>query len=212
MIVSVEFKDDVRCYKKGSTVTFRPGVNLVVGEQGCGKSTLLHQLSLLGSKRSRDEAKVRLAWDGPAGRVGYFDFEKHNPRVQPSFDMGLGYDTGQQIAAMFASHGEVVNSFFGSFAKIDSNVLLLDEPDAALSPRSVLKLAEALHGVKAPGQVIAAVHNPWLIQAFEHVLSLEHDAWMSSRDFLEQCVPANEPPVRTGPRLVTTKAAPSDDD
>ncbi len=30
-----------KCFQQGEVISFRPGINLLVGEQGCGKSTLL---------------------------------------------------------------------------------------------------------------------------------------------------------------------------
>ena len=57
------------------------------------------------------------------------------------------------------------------------NVLvLLDEPDLGLSPRSILRAVETLRTVAAGGsQVLATAHNPWLIAAFPEVLSLERE-------------------------------------
>ncbi len=64
-------------------------------------------------------------------------------------------------------------------------LLLLDEPDMALSIRSVHRLAALLQRAADDGhQVIAAVHNPIVIASQPRVLSLEDRTWMSSERFI----------------------------
>lgn len=120
-----------------------------------------------------------------AFRPVYFDFEKHNPRVQAAFDMVKGIDVTTQIRGMFSSHGETVRSFFKSIETLPHQaLLLLDEPDAALSPRSAYKLANALKASKVM-QSLVAVHNPILIESQPEVFSMEHRRWMSSQEFMK---------------------------
>jgi predicted ATPase len=64
-------------------------------------------------------------------------------------------------------------------------LLLLDEPDMALSIRSVHRLAALLQRAADDGhQVIAAVHNPIVIASQPRVLSLEDGMWLSSERFI----------------------------
>lgn len=190
MIKFVVFLDRWRCFDKGSVIDFRHGVNLIVGDQGCGKSTLLGQLGAYaekgakGHKRCMDPCHVTAQWEGPVGRVGFFDSEKFNPRTAPGFDMGFGYDADTQIASLFMSHGQSSLALLPNMSTLGPNCLFLDEPDTALSPRSIRVFAEDLATVKDPGQVIASVHNPLLIASVDEVLSLEHRRWMSSEEFL----------------------------
>lgn len=37
MLKTIIFKKDHRCFKEGETFNFRPGVNLLVGDQDTGK-------------------------------------------------------------------------------------------------------------------------------------------------------------------------------
>lgn len=199
MIELIIFKEDHKCFAANSGVVFKPGVNLVVGDQGCGKSTLLAQIDYYNkaqkAKREKrkfssdvDKCKIDLLWRGGQKKFGYFDFEKHNPRTQPAFGMGLGYDTGFQIASMFSSHGEsVIPLLFGLTGDCKNAVAILDEPDMALSSRSIHRLIKDLKKIDEDGssQIILSAHNPLLIAAFSEVCSLEHGRWMSGSEFLE---------------------------
>lgn len=193
MIPLVAFPKDCRCFAKGSILEFLPGVNLIVGDQGAGKSTLVQQVALwIAHKQGRthdDKAgstrnlAVSCTWEGPPGGVGYMDFEKHNPRTAPGFGM-YGLDTASQVQSLWRSHGETVRRFLG-LDDLGTGCILLDEPDMALSPRSIKTLAEGMKAAaEKGGQIIAAVHNPALIAAFDRVLSLEHGKWLPSAEFL----------------------------
>jgi predicted ATPase len=64
-------------------------------------------------------------------------------------------------------------------------LILFDEPDAGLSPRSAVELLRVLRVVtEHGGQVIASVHSPILMLGVPEVLSLEHRRWMPGREFL----------------------------
>lgn len=196
MIKTVAFTKDANCIAAKSCIDFRPGVNLVVGDQGCGKSTLLSQIDYYSKSRrdptkhriERDKCKIGIEWSGGEKRYGYFDFEKHNPRTQPGFEMGYGYDTGFQLQAMWSSHGETVKPLLFDVLKgAKDAVVVLDEPDMALSPRSIHRLVSELKRLDSEGsvQIIISAHNPHLIASFENVVSLEHGRWIKSSEFLE---------------------------
>jgi len=188
LLADVRFKQEYRCFTKGQRVSFRPGVNLLVGEQGAGKSSLLGILRQMGDRfeMTRDRARETIAITAQACPMHSFDFEKENVRTQSSFGDNIGF----QVASMFASHGETTNAMLGYFRKEfsgerEQSLILLDEPDMALSPRSAHLLANIFEEIGAAGhQVIASVHNPIVIASQRDVLSLEHDKWMTSEAFL----------------------------
>lgn len=189
MLTSMTFLKDFRVFAEGETFTFRPGVNYIVGDQGSGKSTFLEQLALKVSKKMAQrvslEPMVSVTYD-TSFHPFFFDFEKYNPRTQPALGMGYGYDEVQQISSHYISHGEFVRAFLESLKTAPASLCaIFDEPDAALSARSVLRLAANLDALAARGaQIIASVHNPWLIETQKEVLSLEHRRWMPSEEFL----------------------------
>ena len=104
MLKSIEFIQDWRCFKQGDKIEFKPGLNLLTGDQGCGKSSLLTMLQSDGYELQKRVAIV----DAPAGTTTFFlDFEKGAVR---SMDINVATSKGIAIQAvmanMFASHGE----------------------------------------------------------------------------------------------------------
>jgi predicted ATPase len=149
---------------------------LLKGENASGKSTLLQSI-YMAFKGEQAEGYVYNAelGDSDAKRVFLFDAEQHNPRNQ------LGFFENQPEMKEFlqmASHGQVMLSLFKeSFPKLpDGTVLLLDEPEMALSQsnqRRVLKMLLELVDQKH-FRIIAATHSPALIDAKEtYVIDLE---------------------------------------
>lgn len=196
MLKSITFKKDWRCFKAGDQIDLRPGINLLVGDQGSGKSSILQILrdvAITGDKRMRD--MVELKPSGVRLPVAYYDTEKNNPRILPSMQENLGIF---QVQAHFLSHGQVMLPVLDAMPR--KGLLLVDEPDTALSPRSVLDLLKLLRNREALGmQLLVACHNPWLIEALDEVLSLEHRRWIKSAEFLSM--------HRTRPRADKTKPA-----
>ena len=137
------------------------------GENGSGKSTLLHSLyyALRGEKVEGYVYRLDPR-DIKIGSVYLFDAEQHNPRNQ--------LDAFQSQPEMLeflrlASHGQVMLSLFKeSFPKLpDGTILLLDEPEMALSvsnQRRVLKMLEELVDQKG-FRIVCATHSPVLIEA-----------------------------------------------
>lgn len=174
MLHTITFLEKHRCFNEGDTFAFRSGVNLLVGDQGCGKSTLLEAIN--------SKAKVKVVAD--LGKSAFLDFEKGLPRNKSDFLPNVDYLA--QVAAGWSSHGQVVNAALRGMPVEYGLVVLLDEPDAALSVRSCVALVHQLNATVARGcQIIAAVHNPILIASQEAVLSLEHRRWMPGRAFLQ---------------------------
>ena len=178
MLKSLTFTKDWRCFKEFQVFDFRPGVNLLVGDQGCGKSSLLETVKDAGSKNKHKRATVLT--DKECTSL-FFDFEKGNPRTLSYF----GDDIGGQMAMMFSSHGEAVKAILKGLDAFTDGIAMLDEPDAALSIRSCMKLVARFKNLEQRGvQVIAAVHNPVVIEAFDSVFSLEHRLWMTGSEFI----------------------------
>jgi predicted ATPase len=148
---------------------------MLEGENGSGKSTLLHSIYLALRDEMADGYAYKLDKRGvEVGRVLLFDAEQHNPRNNPE----VFEDPQMREFLTSASHGQVMLSLFReTFPSLpDGSVLLLDEPEMALSQsnqRRILKMLKELVDQKN-FRIIAATHSPHLLAAPEtYVINLD---------------------------------------
>lgn len=183
MLDSVKFLKSWRCFKEGDVIDFRPGINLLVGDQGCGKSSLL---TVLNNDGVIDKDKIA-SLDAPAGTITYYlDFEKGSIRGMEFQTAQLkGIDIQAVLANMWCSHGESVNAILRSMPSKKDAIIFNDEPDMALSIRSIKKLFNLMteHVAEYNQQIIVSCHNPYLMELVGDVYSLEHRTWMNYSDF-----------------------------
>jgi predicted ATPase len=150
---------------------------MLTGENGSGKSTLLHSIyyALRGEKVENyvyrlDPGEVKIA------KVFLFDAEQHNPRMQ--LELFKDQPEMQEFLKM-ASHGQVMLSMFQqTFPSFpDGTMLLLDEPEMALSgsnQRRILKMLLELADQKN-FRIICATHSPVLIESRDtYVIDLDN--------------------------------------
>jgi len=147
----------------------------VIGPNGAGKTTLL---SILGGIQRPDEGTVSM----PTGEVGWvpqqpslygkltvaenlrlFARLEHCPDVDAAVDRmldqtGLGDRADDQVSVLSGGNRQRVNVAIGLLAQPE--VLLLDEPSAALDPRQRERLWEFLLGLEQHGTAIVyATHD-----------------------------------------------------
>lgn len=149
---------------------------MLTGENGCGKSTLLQAIyyALRGDEVDGYVYKLE-GGESDADRVLLFDAEQHNPRTHLEL-----FDSQPQMKEFVqtASHGQVMLSLFReTFPSFpDGTMLLLDEPEMALSTsnqRRILKMLMELVDQKT-FRIVAATHSPVLIEAQEtYVIDLD---------------------------------------
>ena len=149
---------------------------MLQGENGSGKSTLLSSLyyALKGEDVDGFVYQAHFEEEQPT-EVFLFDAEQHNPRLQLEF-----FENQPEMKEMLqmASHGQVMLAMFrDSFPNLpDGTLLLLDEPEMALSPsnqRRVLKMLMELADQKK-FHIVAATHSPILIESKEtYVINLD---------------------------------------
>lgn len=166
---------------------FHQGVTFFVGENGSGKSTLLEAIAVacgfnaeggsknfrFGTRESHSELHrfLRVSRGHPRPRDGYFfraesffnvatEIEKLDKEPGPSPPIGPAYS---EHPLHEQSHGEsflalMVNRFHGN------GLYLLDEPEAALSPKRQLAIMTRIHDlVREKSQFIIATHSPILM-------------------------------------------------
>ncbi len=149
---------------------------MLKGENGSGKSTLLHSLhfALRGEQVEGFVYRTEVQGIDPE-KVLLFDAEQHNPRHQLQLFEG---DSAMKEFLSTASHGQVMLSLFReSFPKLpDGTVLLLDEPEMALSQsnqRRILKMLKELVEQKK-FRIVTATHSAALLDDPEtYVIDLD---------------------------------------
>lgn len=136
------------------------------GENGSGKSTLLHSIYYALRGEKVEGYAYRLEGSGLKTDSAFlFDAEQHNPRQQLEFFS----DQPEMLEFLkMASHGQVMLAMFReSFPRLpDGSILLLDEPEMALSvsnQRRVLKMLKELIDQKH-FRIICATHSPAFIE------------------------------------------------
>jgi predicted ATPase len=168
------------------TLKLHPAVTFFVGENGSGKSTLLEAIAVacgfnaeggsknfrFGTRESHSELYrfLRVSRGHPRPRDGFFfraeSFFNVATEIE-KLDEGPG---GPPIGPSYShrslheqSHGEsflalMVNRFGGN------GLYLLDEPEAALSPKRQLAILTRIHDlVREKSQFIIATHSPILM-------------------------------------------------
>jgi predicted ATPase len=171
-----------------TTLPFHPKVTFLVGENGSGKSTLLEAIAVAcglnpeGGSRNFNFATrashspldecVRLAKSIASPGDSYFLRAESFYNVASEIERLDKEPGGQPIIGAYGgkslheqSHGE---SFFALFKNRfrDHGLYLMDEPEAALSPKRQLQFLGLLHDyVLRGGQFVIATHSP-IIMAY----------------------------------------------
>ena len=150
---------------------------MLTGENGCGKSTLLHSIKIALDGGEAPSYVYRFEKNGiDTSNSFLFDAELHNPRTQ------LEYFADQPEMQDFlrtASHGQIMLSLFReTFPKMpDGSILLLDEPEMALSLSNQSRILKMLLELvdKKKFRIICATHSPVLTGAKEtYVINLDN--------------------------------------
>jgi predicted ATPase len=171
-------------FSQPRTIDVRHPVTFFVGENGTGKSTLLQAISQRcgiyiwrGQLRARFQYNpfetqfykaVEVEWTQDTVPGSFFASEIFKNFAQivdewATMDPGLlKYFGGKSL--MIQSHGQSLMSFFKSRFKI-RGLYLLDEPETALSPASLIELVKLLAQMSRAGhaQFIIATHSPILL-------------------------------------------------
>lgn len=202
------------------TLELHPALTFFVGENGSGKSTLLEAIAVacgfnaeggsknfrFGTRESHSELHrfLRVSRGLPRPRDGFFfraesffnvatQIEKLDAEPGPAPPIGPAYSPRSLHEQ---SHGEsflalMVNRFNGH------GLYLLDEPEAALSPKRQLAILTRIHDlIGEKSQFIIATHSPilmaypdaWIYQfsqeGIERVAYEDTEHYRVTRDFL----------------------------
>lgn len=188
-IKSIKIKESDYNLKKGKVIELKP-ITLLIGEQGCGKSSLLDFL------RENNNTSIDIIMeDNFTDTVSsfFFDTEKMNPRLSSldNYSTPNGTSSGIGIASAlmshFQSHGEVLREFtVNRVQEAKDCVMLLDEPEAALSIKNQYLLAERIINNKNNVQFIIATHCIPLFELVGYAYDLEHYKWVTFNDYIRK--------------------------
>ena len=188
-IESIKIKEREYNLKNGKVIEMKP-ITLLIGEQGCGKSSLLNFL-----QRNDDDIVEIIISKDCTDEIDsfYFDTEKMNPRVSqldnystPSGN-SKGIGIASALASHFESHGETLREFTVNRVHEAKNcVVILDEPEAALSIKNQYLLAKRIIENKNNVQFIIATHCLPLFEIVGYAYDLEHYKWVTFNDYMKK--------------------------
>ena len=183
--------------QKTGSLTLHSPITFLIGENGTGKSTLLKAIAhacniYIWSGISRERYHynkyedqlyryLKVFWNGetvPGSFFGSDSFQNfaHILDEWAASDPGvLTYFGGESL--MTKSHGQCNMAYFSSRFKING-LYLMDEPEAALSPKKQIELVKILRNASRTGyaQFIIATHSPILLAIPEgDILSFDHE-------------------------------------
>jgi predicted ATPase len=183
MIDEIKYTGYNGVFFKNEKFTFKD-ITLLVGDQGAGKSTILKDLKKLNDlPPSYMDISHR---DGVLNGILYFDAEKDNPRFQQANPFS-GDEVLSSALSQFRSHGELMIPIWQQIQNLTNSLILLDEPETALSLRNQYKLIDIFNTMLENGnQIIAATHNLLLMQSFpDNILSVEDKRYMKPENFIK---------------------------
>lgn len=175
---------NMKIFQDSKTVSFKTPITFFMGENGTGKSTLLKALAhRCGIHIWESESNLRcqpnphennlykavsVEWaDGPVpgsyfGSQIFSHFAKNLEEWAINDAEMLNYFGGKSLVTQ--SHGQSLMSYFSSRYRI-KGLYLLDEPETALSPSSLIELLNLLIRTARSGhaQFIIATHSPLLL-------------------------------------------------
>ena len=211
---------NLEIFKKSESLVFESPVTVFTGENGTGKSTLLEALSRKcriyiweGDQRQRYKNNpyekqmheaINVEWlDGPVpGSFFSSDVHKHFSALLDEWAVTnpslFEYFGGKSLVTQ--SHGQGIISFFKARYKI-KGLYIMDEPETALSPASLIELVKILKDMAAQkhAQFILATHSPILMacpgaklfsfdnNTIKETTYYETEHYRIYKDFMEDC-------------------------
>lgn len=150
-------------FPRNHSFSIDPKITWVVGENGAGKSSLLAFINE-AKKLIGHSAPLNISIDGEGGVMFFFDTERMNPRIKGRVETMLEIT----ILMSRGSHGQIMMPVVTAStreAQFKGGVVLIDEPEAGVSPWNQKKMLEAFTEASEHTQFIMATHSPYLIES-----------------------------------------------
>jgi predicted ATPase len=180
-----EFPFTIPAFQRGKLqLDFERPITIIVGENGTGKSTLLEAIAvqcgfnITGGNRNHVFGRelndapaanaMRLSWLPRITRgffmraESFFDFAHYLDEVTRGDPAYMQHYGGKSLHAQ--SHGESFLALFTNKFR-SQGIYILDEPEAALSPKRQLQFVKVMRMLELEGesQMIIATHSPILM-------------------------------------------------
>ena len=144
--------------KQLEKVEFKPGYNVLIGQNGFGKSTILRAL------HSCDLCEVQHYQSAQKTETVYYSGSSLEKTLQENrFPKPLA--DAIRSRELFSSHGESNKELMSILEVSRANCFLLDDPEMGLDVEARIKLARKLREIctkRKNTQVIVASHDPFL--------------------------------------------------
>lgn len=174
---------NIPAFSKGINIDFKSNVTFFVGENGSGKSTLLEAIAEhcgfnpSGGNRNHHyqfhetesnlTSALKFSWlpkvtDGFFMRAeSFFNFATYIDELEADDPTHYSAYGGKSLHQQ--SHGESFLALFNN--RFKKGIYILDEPEAALSPKRQLSLLVLIHELEKSGkaQFIIATHSPIIL-------------------------------------------------
>jgi predicted ATPase len=196
-----EFPFDIPAFQRGKLVLdFERPITIIVGENGTGKSTLIEGIAaqcgfnLSGGNRNHVYSSelnssplshaLRLSWLPKVTRgfflraESFFNFGHYVDNLPPDFSCDNPREPYGGRSLHEQSHGESFLALFGNKFRGQA-IYILDEPEAALSPKRQLQFLKVMRLLELEGQsqFIIATHSP-ILMAYPRAQLLMFDGRM----------------------------------
>ena len=179
-------------FSKGLVIDFKPGVNIIVGENGSGKTTFI---SLIKNHVAHAGTHVQIDGNITTENTIFFNGEEDNPvtaipkMLNPESKDFL-YLTHEFFNAQEESHGEsmlpaldyILDGAKGGY------VIFMDEPETALSLKNQIRLANKFKqsAEEFGNQLIISTHSLAIIQEFSSIFDMETRQWWKTGKYLKE--------------------------
>ncbi len=177
-------------FPKNLKIVFKPGINLIVGENGCGKTTVLNEINRHISGR---EVQSQIICDELTKKNFFgWDFEKDNPvtneRMRPNPDDSQNFlkQTFFLMSADEESHGETTRGCLDAFLRLENSLIVFDEPETALSLTAQYEYWGKLKKLSENNQIIMITHSKVFIEEAGEVYDMEKKKWVESAKYIKR--------------------------
>ena len=203
-------------FKKGLSINFNEGVNIIVGDNGTGKSTLFFLIKNYAGKKpdkltfafsdiknedeyikyQRDNYHGELLVDGEISFKNsiFFSAEADNPvtaipkMLNPDEKSFMGLSM-ELFNAQEESHGESMKPIVEYIlANAKNCMIFMDEPDTALSLKNQIWLGKLIQksAKNNNNQIFVSTHALALINMFPKVFDMETRTWKDREIFVSE--------------------------